>query len=352
MSKSRDTFVQSVLPRLMDRHPDGIVSKKELTAECTRANIPFAQWATHIAEGTTKAGRGLYNISKLFKLTDVGQPNFDFTIAEEPITDTRTDEEIAIAINNRFAAVDRMAEGLGEGKFRSMLVSGNPGIGKTYNLESIFDRLCSDGSIQLTKVSGFVKATGLFRLFWENREPNQIIMLDDCDAIFTDEVALNLLKAACDSTHRRWISWRSEKKFDDKTGSADADENGDIPKEFEFKGHIAFVTNLDFDKLILAQNRIAPHLEALVSRAFYLDLNISSTRELFIRIKEVVNNTDMLMDFNDDAKVTIIGYMERNVASMREISLRMVLKLSQLYRSSKNNEDFEIMAHATCLKRI
>jgi len=344
MSKSRDIFNQAVLPRLIDGYPDGVVSRADLSAEFSRAGIPFQYWLTN-----KSAGHGLYNISEHYKGATALAANDPLpTVAAG---DTRTPEEIIKEIKERFAAVTRMAEGVAEGKFRAMLVSGNPGIGKTFTLEDCFERIASDVSITYQKVTGFVKATGLFRLFFENKEPNNVIMFDDCDSIFADEVALNFLKAACDSTRKRWISWRSEKQFADTSGSADVDDLGNIPKEFEFKGHVCFVTNLDFDKLIRANNRIAPHLEALVSRAFYLDLNLNSTRELFVRIKDVVTSTDMLVDLSESAKETILQYMEDNVTRIREISLRMVLKLSQIYKSSKNNEDFKVMALASCLKR-
>ena len=340
MSKSRDIFVSAVLPRLIDQHPDGIVNRADLTAEFTRAGIPFQYWVTN-----KSAGRGLYDISEHYRLADA-TANVELpAVAKE---DTRTEAEIEKEIIERFQAVDRMAEGVVNSQFRSLIVSGNPGIGKTYTLESIFDRAAADGIIEFQKVTGFVRATGLFRLFWENREPNQVLMLDDADSVFADEVSLNLLKTACDSTRRRWVSWRSEKNFDDKSGES---ETGDIPKEFEFKGHIVFVTNLDFDRLIRGNNRLTPHLEAMVSRAFYLDLNLSSVRELMVRIRSVVNHTEMLADFSESARASILAYMEKHIARLREISLRMVLKLAQIYKTSKNDADFELMALASCLKR-
>jgi hypothetical protein len=342
MSKSRDVVISTILPRLIDCFPDGIVSRSDFAAECTKAGIPFQYWMTK-----TSGGRGLYDMSEHYKLVNESLSTSD-TLPAVIVEDTRTDAEIEAEINARFQAVIRMGEGVISSQFRAMLVSGNPGIGKTYTLEDLFTRAADDGVITFQKVNGYVKPTGLFRLFWENKEPNCVLMFDDADSIFTDDVGLNLLKAACDSTKSRWISWRSEKDFDDKSGESDT---GNIPKEFEFKGHIVFVTNLDFDKLVRANNKLTPHLNALMSRSFYLDLNLPSVKELMVRIKYVVTNTDMLCDYSETAKTEIIAYMEANISRLREISLRMVLKLAQIYRTSKSSEDFKLMALASCIRR-
>lgn len=347
MSKSRDIFISQVLPALQASHPDGLVSRQDLAAEFTKAGLPL----TRLPFGNNwvpskKAGRGLYDIKASYSM-DHGV-NSSEVLPMTVVEDTRTDAEIEKEINDRFSAAVRMGEGLISSQFRAILLSGNPGIGKTYTMEDLFTRAADDGVILFQKVNGYVKATGLYRLFWENKAPNCVIMFDDADAIFNDDVALNLLKAACDSTKSRWLSWRSEKDFDDKSGES---ETGNIPKEFKFEGHVVFVTNLDFDKLCRANNKLTPHLAALMSRSFYLDLNLTTVKELMVRIRSVVHNTDMLCDMSESAREEIIAYMEANAPRLREISLRMALKLSQIYRTSKNNEDFRVMALASCLKR-
>lgn len=46
-----------------------------------------------------------------------------------------SDQEILSRINKRFHIMNRMIDGIVEGKIRSLIISGAPGIGKTYNLE-------------------------------------------------------------------------------------------------------------------------------------------------------------------------------------------------------------------------
>ena len=74
------------------------------------------------------------------------------------------------------------------------------------------------------------------------------------------------MKGALDTTKRRVISWRSEKIFEAEDGEA-------IPSSFDFEGAVIFVTNKNFDREIMRSSKLTPHLEALISRSFYLDLN-------------------------------------------------------------------------------
>lgn len=308
------------------------VSRKDLKALCEELG---GKMSPEIRK--YKVARGLFDLN-LF-LNGTGS-------AAVPATDTRTDDDILTDISDRFGAMDRIADGVIDGTFRAMLVSGNPGIGKTYGLELAFESAADAGKIRFTNIKGYVKATGVYKLLWENRDPGCVLMFDDSDSIFQDEVALNLLKGALDTTRRRTINWRSEKAFADECGEA-------IPNSFDFNGSVVFITNLNFDRLIAQGSRLAPHLEALTSRTYYLDLNLNSTRELILRIESVVASTSILTNFNlsRDARAEVLNFIKDNATRVRELSLRMVLKLGTIRKASKNHADFNRMAMATCIRR-
>jgi hypothetical protein len=195
-------------------------------------------------------------------------------------------------------------------------------------------------------VTGFIKATGLYKILWENRNDNDVILLDDSDSAFQDEVALNLLKAALDSNKRRMISWRSEKVFVDAEGD-------EIPNEFEYRGSVVFITNLNFETMISQGKVLAPHFQALISRSFYIDLNFDEAREYVLRIEDVLRNTDMAYTIGlDEKKVDyLIDYIKTNAQKMRELSLRQVGKLAKILSFSDSIEDFEDIAASTSLRR-
>lgn len=293
-----------------------------------------------------KIGRGFYNLEPLYNKVK-GQNAYKAASPVAEPTPDMTDDEIEQDILARFAGLDLMTYGVVDGDFHSLIVSGNPGTGKTYTLESILQAAADTTKILYTQVRGYVKATGLFRLMWEHRDKEAVLHMDDADSIFQDETALNLLKAGLDTTKRRRISWRSEKDFEDDGGEQ-------IPKEFDFHGSIVFVSNLDFQRLISQQNKLAPHLSALMSRSFYLDLNLNSQRELIIRIKGVVKNTAILseMDIKKKEQEHIMEFLENNQDYFRELSLRTVVKMGVIMRASKGDaKKFSHMATATLLSR-
>jgi hypothetical protein len=333
MTNQQEIFYKEVLRRALKNGPT--ISRRELQALCSQFGMKYIPMYAQ----KNKVGRGAYDLSGL-SIDFLPQGTIPI-LAEE---DKRSDADIEEAIDERFAALDRMAFGVAEGKYHALIASGNPGIGKTYTLEYILEGAAHEGKITLTVVHGFVRATGLYRLLWETRESKSVLLLDDSDSVFDDEISLNLLKGALDSTKRRNISWRSEKVFETDGGE-------EIPNNFDYNGSVVFITNKDFDREIQRENKIKPHLEALVSRSYYLDLNLAFPRELMIRIKSVVSKTDMLNDLSEDGKIAIISYMEKNMSHMRELSLRMALKLANLWRGSKTVKSFEQMAGATCLKR-
>lgn len=283
-----------------------------------------------------KVGRGVYDISEFATSA----------VSSVAAVCEKTDEELLDAMRRRFRTLDRMAVGVVAGRVRSMIVSGPAGIGKTYTIEGMLESAQEEGKIQYQKISGFVKATGIFKALWENRHENCVILIDDADSAFGDEVALNLLKTALDSGKRRMITWGSEKIFMDEVGDS-------IPNTFEFRGSIVFITNLNFETMIAQGKAMAPHFQALISRSFYIDLNFDSSREYILRIEDVLRNTDMAYSAGLDEKNVdyLIKYVKKNSTRLRELSLRMILKLAKILSFSDSIEDFEEIASTTCLRR-
>ena len=141
----------------------------------------------------------------------------------------------------------------------------------------------------------------------------------------------------------RWISWRSE-------GKMESDDGELLPNTFLFEGQVIFITNLDFEGMIERGSKIAPHLEALLSRSHYLDIDIRTPREYIVRIKQVCKH-GMLRKKGLSAtqEAEVIAYMEENAGRLRELSLRMALKLATMLKMDPNN--WRELAEVTVLKR-
>ena len=93
-------------------------------------------------------------------------------------------------------------------------------------------------------------------------------------------------------------------------------------------------------------HKLAPHLQAMVSRAHYVDLAMKSRRDYLVRIRQVIKQ-GLLAELGHEARADVITFIERNHDSLRELSLRMALKLGAL---RKQGGDWERVARITCCK--
>ena len=252
-----------------------------------------------------------------------------------------TESEIETKLSERFATLDTMTHATVHGHNKSMIVSGPAGVGKSYSIGQILGD--AEGKVYSTVIKGYVRPTGLYKMLYEFRHKNSVVVFDDADSIFADEVALNLLKAACDTTKKRVLHWLTETKMEDEEGER-------LPRSFEFEGSIVFITNYDFDEMIARGNKLAPHFEAMISRSHYVDLAMKSTMDYVVRIKQVVRDHGMLRDagYSLHEEKELIDFIVDNKDRLRELSLRMVLKLASLMRINSSN--WKTLAKTTAFK--
>ena len=260
------------------------------------------------------------------------------------VKEEKTDEERIKEIAERFEILDEMTQGSIDGVVRGMIVTGPPGIGKSFGVEkvieknSMFDKL-ADKPLKYGTEKGAASAIGLYQLLYRYADPGSVLVLDDCDSILWDEVSLNLLKAALDSSAKRMISWNTESSALRREG---------VPEKFEFCGSVVFITNLKFDNV--KKGKLKDHLEAILSRCHYLDLTLDTMHDKLLRVKQIVRE-GMLekYNFSKDEEVGLINYMEENKEKLREMSLRMVNKIADLKKMAPDR--WMRLAESTCMKR-
>ena len=269
-------------------------------------------------------------------------------LAEVPSSKTEsvveTDEAIMERIRGRFQILDEMSQAAVDGDIRAMIVSGPPGVGKSYGVEQIvekatlFDQIAGK-RLRAEVVKGSATPIGLYQTLYKYSDENCVIVFDDCDSILLDDVSLNLLKGALDSGKKRKISWLSESSALRREG---------IPDSFEFKGSVIFITNLKFDQM--KSQKLRDHLDALQSRCHYLDLTLDTMRDKVLRIKQIANDGFLFADYNFEKCVEdeIVDFLEANKNKFREVSLRMAIKIADLRKSFPLK--WKNMAEVTCMK--
>jgi hypothetical protein len=257
-----------------------------------------------------------------------------------------TDEEIMTRLAQRFDILEDMTRAVKKGDVRSMIVTGPPGVGKSFGVEKVLSKhdvfadVANDSKLKKYEVvKGAMSALGLYKKLYEYSEKKCILVFDDCDSVLLDDLSLNILKAALDSGKKRMIHWNTDSRSLSQEG---------MPNSFEFKGGAIFITNIKFDHV--KSKKLRDHLEALESRCHYLDLTIDTEREKLLRIKQVVRDADMLAayDMPDEAKTEVVQFIMDNAKRMRELSLRMVLKVADIRVSMP--ERWKSVVEVTCMR--
>ena len=253
-----------------------------------------------------------------------------------------TDDEIIERLRERFDMLQDMTKAVKKGDVRAMIVSGPPGVGKSHGIEEVLDRYATLEQLGARRthqvVKGAMSPIGLYCKLYSMADAGNVVVFDDCDSIFNDELSLNILKAALDSKKRRMIHWNTDSfKL----------RNEGVPDSFEFKASAIFVTNLKFDKV---KGKLREHLAALESRCHYMDLTIDTDREKTLRIKQIVQD-GMLNSykFSDDVVQEIVDFVDINKNRLRELSLRTVLKVADLAKAFPDR--WEAMAENTVMRR-
>lgn len=262
----------------------------------------------------------------------------------QPTRATETDEQAIDRIRERFDILTEMTKACVGGDIRAMIVSGPPGVGKSFGVEqeiekaTLFDKM-SGKRLRAEVVKGSATPIGLYQTLYKYSDPNCVVVFDDCDSILLDDVALNLLKGALDSGKKRKISWLSESSSLRREG---------IPDSFEFKGSAIFITNLKFDKM--KSQKLRDHLDALQSRCHYLDLTLDTMRDKILRIKQIAKDGVLFADYDFAPEVQdeIIDFMDANQNRLREMSLRMAIKIADLRKMSVTN--WKRLAETTCMR--
>lgn len=272
--------------------------------------------------------------------------NFDAPKRKEPKV-AESDEQAIERIRERFDILEEMTEGAVDGSVRAMIVVGPPGVGKSFGVEKVLDKSAMFDKIGGNRpryeiVKGAMSAIGLYCKLYNYSDAGNVLVFDDCDSVLMDELSLNILKAALDSSKKRTICWNTDSRMLRQEG---------VPDRFEFKGSAIFITNIKFENVRSA--KLKDHLGALESRCHYLDLTLDTTRDKMLRIKQIM--MDGMLDayeFEEGAKQELYEYVDANKDKLRELSLRTVIKIADLKKMvGPNTDKWKRLAETTVMKR-
>jgi hypothetical protein len=232
-------------------------------------------------------------------------------------------------INERFEFVEGLVNMIASGLTPSAVITGEGGLGKTYTVTktlvaSGLKDLSDVGALEVasnvnrrnsfTAIKGYSTPKGLYRTLYENKD--SVIVFDDCDSILKDPVALNLLKSALDSYGKRIISWNAESFRGED----------DLPRSFEFKGRVIFISNLSQDKID----------QAIRSRSMMVDLSMTEDQKIE-RMEVISKSPEFMPEFSKEFKLDALELIRSLKEDAKEISLRTLISVTKIRASGNKN---------------
>ena len=209
-----------------------------------------------------------------------------------------------------FNNLERLTKMVGRGIQPSLVITGGAGLGKTYLVKKTLTDMGLEEAKQFVHFKGRATAAGLFVTLYENSD--KIIVLDDCDSVFKDMDAVNMLKAALDSYDTRKLSYISTKPLKDAYGDP-------VPRHFEFTGKIIFISNISQSKLD----------DAIKSRSFVSDISMN-TKQMFQRIDDLKTQIETKIPNEvKDKALEIMKGLEKKYDGV-EINLRSFIKACRI----------------------
>ena len=236
-------------------------------------------------------------------------------IAKAPGAKSSRKENFASVISKRdpevmFNNLRNLTRMVGKGIQPSLVVTGMAGMGKTHIVKDTLQQLGLRESFEFVHYKGRATAAGLYITLYENSD--KIVILDDCDSVFKDDDAVNILKGALDSYDTRYISYITSRELKDSYGNA-------VPRQFNFTGRVIFISNYE-------QSRID---EAIKSRSFVQDISMS-TEQVFLRMEQLINKIEPAIKKEHKVQALEIMKCINEKYDGVEINIRSLIKASRI----------------------
>ena len=218
-----------------------------------------------------------------------------------------------------FNNLERLTKMVGRGIQPSLVLTGMAGVGKTHLVKETLKGMGLTESSDFVHFKGRTTAAGLYITLYNNF--NKIVVFDDCDSVFKDDDAVNILKAALDSYDTRRISYISSKPLKDEFGNP-------LPSQFEFTGRIIFISNINQSKLD----------EAIRSRSFVADITMNTT-QMFQRMEQLMDSMERSIPLPAKQKaLEIMKSLDSKYAGI-EVNLRSFIKAARICAMGFDNAE-------------
>lgn len=217
------------------------------------------------------------------------------------------------------------------------LLCGAPGVGKTFRVMQAVKGSGKEQNRDYKLLKGKITPSALYTTLHDFKNEGQLMIMDDCDSVFKDPDAINLLKAAYDSSDERWVTWgisspiampaELAEQCDDAVYN-EAKGRWEYPKEFLYEGGGIIITNFNAGQIDTA----------IRNRALICDLSFT-TDEVLDLIEGLAPKIkpDVLSVAAKDAALEYLRELARKGAPV-ELSIRSFTLCAGLMMSDANDK--------------
>lgn len=208
------------------------------------------------------------------------------------------------SIHERRVFLSQAVEMVAHGTAPSLIVVGQPGLGKTYEVTRTLQAMELEQDLDYFHVKGFASARGLYETFFARN--GRLTVLDDCDSALNDPQAVELLKGALDSHGVRTISWLTAAKSKAK-----------LPNSFEFTGQVIFITNRTLSEID----------ESIHSRSLVVDFCMSR-QEILEHMETILPTVESAT--NPEQRKSAMEFIRQWGPSIKQLSLRTLVSVLRI----------------------
>jgi hypothetical protein len=203
---------------------------------------------------------------------------------------------------------------------KCVVIAGPPGIGKTHSAMTALNR---DPNVYKHLYKGYMTPFKFYEALSSAPGWNDAYIFDDCDGIFNNVQALNVLKAVVDPETQYAVSWHSSRAE---------------VKSFRFLGKIVILTNYML--------HISPHYQAFLDRVLYYPIALTK-EEVLLKVAEIAHMTSFFNFGKRSASVNeILVWMNENMDNFRtDITFRTFEAALELSRSFPDEQWREMARH-------
>lgn len=249
----------------------------------------------------------------------------DFGLVVQDETETREKQDFVQNIVDDplpiFKQMNTYTLMVAQGLSTALLITGQGGIGKSYNVTRILDAYGKKGKDYVV-MKGRSTIAAMYKFLYDNY--NKTVVFDDCDSVLQDNDGLNILKGVLDTGEIREVSWNNSRTVNtfgcetpeeidavlDKYAKDHKKIKADlVPSYFRFMGSCIFISNLSAADLLRS-----PAMAPLLTRCNTVDLQL--TREEVITKMEAALAGMHIYDARgkditkDDLKTEVFEYIK------------------------------------------